>query len=64
MDLRILENWWHVREEKAEHIVVDPERKNAVLLATNVRASHNHLFRAVNKIKAHYSPAADLPAAE
>jgi CubicO group peptidase (beta-lactamase class C family) len=42
-------------------VLVDPERKNAVLLATNVRASHRHLFRAINKIKAHYSPVADLP---
>jgi CubicO group peptidase (beta-lactamase class C family) len=45
-------------------VVVDPERKNAVLLATNVRASHSHLFNAINKIKAHYSPVADLPGIE
>jgi CubicO group peptidase (beta-lactamase class C family) len=45
-------------------VIVDPERKNAVLLATNVRASHNHLFKAINKIKAYYSPVADLPGIE
>jgi CubicO group peptidase (beta-lactamase class C family) len=44
--------------------VVDPKRKNAVLLATNVRASHNHLFKAINRIKAHYSSLADLPGIE
>ena len=45
-------------------VVVDPERKNAVLFATNVRASHNHLFKAINRIRAHYSPVADLPGIE
>jgi CubicO group peptidase (beta-lactamase class C family) len=45
-------------------VVVDPERKNAVLLATNVRASHNHLFKTINRIKAHYSSLADLPGIE
>ena len=45
-------------------VVVDPERKNAVLLATNVRASHNHLFKAINRIKTHYSHIADLPGIE
>jgi len=45
-------------------VVVDPERKNAVLLTTNVRASHNHLFKATNRIKSHYSPVADLPGIE
>ena len=45
-------------------VVADPERKNAVLLATNVRASHSHLFKAMRTIKAHYSPAADLPGIE
>ena len=45
-------------------VVVDPKRKNAVLLATNVRTSHSHLFKAINKIKAHYSSIADLPGIE
>jgi len=45
-------------------VVLDPERKNAVLVATNVRASHNHLFKSINRIKAHYSPIADLPGIE
>jgi hypothetical protein len=45
-------------------VVVDPERKNAVLLATNVWASYNHLFKAINRIKTHYSLIADLPGIE
>ena len=45
-------------------VVVDPERKNAVLLATNARASHSHLFKAINRIRAHYSQIADLPGIE
>ena len=45
-------------------VVVDSERKNAVQLAINVRASHNHLFKAINRIKAHYSKIADLPGIE
>jgi len=45
-------------------VVVDPKRKNAVLVATNVRTSHNHLFKVINKIKAHYYSLADLPGIE
>jgi CubicO group peptidase (beta-lactamase class C family) len=43
-------------------VIVHPARNNAILLVTNVRASHEHLFKAMSKIKAHYSEIADLPA--
>ncbi len=43
-------------------VIVHPDRKNAILVATNVRASHEHLFKAMRKIKEHYSEIADLPA--
>jgi CubicO group peptidase (beta-lactamase class C family) len=57
---------WHPGGNRGfiAQVVVDPERKNAVLLATNVRASHNHLFKAINRVKAHYSHMADLPGIE
>lgn len=42
-------------------VIVDLGRKNAILIATNVRASHRHLFKAMNRIKEHYSSIADLP---
>jgi CubicO group peptidase (beta-lactamase class C family) len=42
-------------------VIVHPARNNAILLVTNVRASHEHLFKAMSKIKAHYSEIADLP---
>jgi len=42
-------------------VIVDPVKKNAILIATNVRASHRHLFKAMNRIKEHYSSVADLP---
>ena len=42
-------------------VIVDLDRKNAILIATNVRASHRHLFKAMNRIKEHYSSIADLP---
>jgi CubicO group peptidase (beta-lactamase class C family) len=42
-------------------VIVDPVKKNAILIATNVRASHRHLFKAMNRIKEHYSSIADLP---
>jgi CubicO group peptidase (beta-lactamase class C family) len=43
-------------------VIVHPAKKNAILLVTNVRASHEHLFKAMSKIKKHYSEIADLPA--
>jgi CubicO group peptidase (beta-lactamase class C family) len=42
-------------------VIVDPDRKNAILAVTNVRASHEHLFKAMSRIKKHYSSMADLP---
>ncbi len=42
-------------------VIVDPDRKNAILVATNVRATHRHLFKAMNRIKEHYSSIANLP---
>jgi CubicO group peptidase (beta-lactamase class C family) len=43
-------------------VIADPVQKNAILVVTNVRASHEHLFTAMSAIKAHYSEIADLPA--
>lgn len=42
-------------------VVIDQGTKNAVLVVTNVRSSHNHLFRAVEVIRDHYSAIARLP---
>ncbi len=42
-------------------VIVDLDRKNAILVVTNVRASHRHLLKAMNRIKEHYSSIADLP---
>jgi len=42
-------------------VILDPDRKNAILVVTNVRTSHRHLFKAMNRIKEHYSSKADLP---
>jgi len=43
-------------------VIVHPERKNAILVVTNVRTTHEHLFKAMKKIKEHYSEITDLPA--
>ena len=43
-------------------VIFHPASKNAILVVTNVRASHEHLFKAMSKIKEHYSEIADLPA--
>jgi len=42
-------------------VLVHPDKKNAILVVTNVRATHRHLFKAMNRIKEHYSSIADLP---
>jgi len=42
-------------------VIVDADRKNAILVVTNVRAPHRHLFKAMSRIKEHYSSIADLP---
>ena len=43
-------------------VIMDPGRKNAMLAVTNVRTDHEHLFRAMSRMKAHYADRADLPA--
>jgi CubicO group peptidase (beta-lactamase class C family) len=43
-------------------VLVHPDRKNAILVVTNFRTSHEHLFKAMRGIKEHYSEMADLPA--
>jgi len=45
-------------------VIVDPDHNNAILVATNVREKHGHLFRTMSKIKEHYSGIADLPGIE
>lgn len=42
-------------------VLVDLQSKNAIMLVTNVRTSHKHLFRAMDGIKNHYASIADLP---
>ena len=41
--------------------IMDPEDNNAILVVTNVREKHKHLFRAMSRIKKYYSDIADLP---
>jgi len=43
-------------------VIVHPDRKNAILVVTNVRTTHEHLFKAMREIKEHYSDITDLPA--
>jgi CubicO group peptidase (beta-lactamase class C family) len=54
---------WHPGGNRGfiAQVIVDPYRKNAILVVTNVRASHRHLFKAMKRIKEHYSSIADLP---
>ena len=54
---------WHPGGNRGfiAQVIVDPDRKNAILVVTNVRASHRHLLKAINIIKEHYSSIADLP---
>lgn len=42
-------------------VLIDQRMKNAVLVVTNVRTSHRHLFRAMETIKMHYAAIAQLP---
>ena len=41
--------------------IMNPNNNNAILVVTNVRKKHKHLFRAMSRIKANYSDMADLP---
>jgi CubicO group peptidase (beta-lactamase class C family) len=54
---------WHPGGNRGfiAQVIVDLDRKNAILVVTNVRASHRHLLKAMNRIKEHYSSIADLP---
>ena len=36
-------------------------RNNAIMVVTNVREKHEHLFKAMSRIKEYYSDIADLP---
>jgi hypothetical protein len=45
-------------------VSMDPDRKHAVLMVTNVREEHKHLFRAMSKINTYYSDIAGLPVIE
>jgi CubicO group peptidase (beta-lactamase class C family) len=45
-------------------VIMDPDHKHAVLMVTNVREKHKHLFRAMSKINTYYSDIADLPVIE
>jgi CubicO group peptidase (beta-lactamase class C family) len=42
-------------------VIMDPERNNAIMVVTNVREKHKHLFKAMSRIKEYYSAIADLP---
>jgi len=42
-------------------VIMDPNHNNAVMVVTNVREKHEHLFHAMSKIKEYYSEIADLP---
>ena len=43
-------------------VFIDPGAGNAVLVVTNVRTRHKHLFKAINRIDDFYTDIADLPA--
>jgi len=42
-------------------VIMDPGRNNAIMVVTNVREKHEHLFKAMSRIKEYYSNVADLP---
>jgi len=42
-------------------VIMDPDRNNAIMVVTNVREKHKHLFKAMSRIKEYYSAIADLP---
>ena len=42
-------------------VILDPAPNNAILVVTNIREKHKHLFKAVSRIKEYYSDIADLP---
>ena len=42
-------------------VIMDPNHKNAIMVVTNVRKKHKHLFQVMSRIKEFYSDLADLP---
>jgi len=42
-------------------VIMDPKHSNAIMVVTNVRVKHEHLFHAMSRIKEYYSDMADLP---
>lgn len=42
-------------------VIMDPNHHNAIMVVTNVREKHKHLFQAMSRIKEYYSDIADLP---
>lgn len=42
-------------------VIIDPGHNNAIMIVTNVREKHEHLFKAMNRIKEYYSTITDLP---
>jgi CubicO group peptidase (beta-lactamase class C family) len=42
-------------------VIMDPNHNNAIMVVTNVREKHEHLFQAMSRIREYYSDIADLP---
>ena len=42
-------------------VIMDPNHNNAIMVVTNVREKHKHLFQAMSRIKEYYSDITDLP---
>ena len=42
-------------------VIMDPNHNNSIMVVTNVREKHKHLFKAISRIKEYYSDVADLP---
>jgi hypothetical protein len=40
---------------------MSPIHRYAIMVVTNIREKHEHLFKAMSRIKAYYSDIADLP---
>ena len=45
-------------------VILDPHDNNAILIVTNIREKHKHLFKGMRRIKEYYSNLADLPGIE
>jgi hypothetical protein len=42
-------------------VTMDPNHKNAIMVVTNVRKEHKHVFQAMRRIKEYYAEIATLP---